>query len=73
MVNRCVCFNQPFENLKCLMELKNLKTFEELKREVVFGEKCKMCVPYVKKMIETGKTMFPYIPNAQEVKSLLKS
>ncbi len=55
------------------MELKNLKTFEELKGEVVFGEKCKMCVPYVQKMIETGKTMFPYIPNVQEVKSLLKS
>lgn len=73
MVTRCVCFNQSFEDLKRIMASKNLTTFESLKCEVVFGEKCKMCVPYVQKMIETGKTMFPYIPNAQEVKSLLKT
>lgn len=55
------------------MAEKNLTTFEALKGEVVFGEKCKMCVPYVQKMIETGKTVFPCIPNVQEVKSLLKT
>jgi hypothetical protein len=55
------------------MQEKNLASFEELKCEVVFGEKCKMCVPYVHKMIETGKTVFPYIPNFNEVKALMKS
>lgn len=54
------------------MNANNLSTFEELKAAVVFGEKCKMCVPYVRKMIETGKTAFPYVPNASEVNSLLK-
>ncbi|MCS6989775.1 MAG: (2Fe-2S)-binding protein [Chloroherpetonaceae bacterium] len=73
VVTRCVCFNQSFESLKAIMKAKNLSTFEELKTEVVFGEKCKMCVPYVRKMIETGKTAFPYVPNVQEIKSLLKA
>lgn len=40
----------------------NLKTFEELKKHITFGENCQLCVPYVKKMIQTGKTEFEYIP-----------
>ena len=35
-----------------------LTTFEELKQHIFFGENCKLCVPYVRQMIKTGKTEF---------------
>jgi len=35
-----------------------LKSFEELKKHITFGENCKLCVPYVLQMIRTGKTEF---------------
>lgn len=43
----------------------NFKTFDELKQHITFGENCQLCVPYVKKMIETGKTEFEYIPQSE--------
>lgn len=38
----------------------NIATFEELKKFITFGENCKLCIPYVKLMIRTGKTEFEY-------------
>ncbi len=61
MVTRCVCFSKTFAELKALMQQRNLRTFEELKAAVMFGEQCKQCLPYVRKMVETGETAFPPI------------
>ena len=35
-----------------------LMTFDELKKHISFGENCKLCMPYIKLMIQTGKTEF---------------
>lgn len=46
--------------MKQVMTDNNLTTSEELKQYVTFGENCRLCVPYVKQMIKTGKTEFEY-------------
>jgi bacterioferritin-associated ferredoxin len=40
------------------MRLHGLTTFEELKSVATFGENCRLCEPYIKKMIKTRKTSF---------------
>jgi NAD(P)H-nitrite reductase large subunit len=62
MVTHCICFHKSFAELQALMRLRGLSTFDEIKCHALFGENCKMCVPYVKKMIETGETVFPILP-----------
>jgi bacterioferritin-associated ferredoxin len=58
MVTRCVCCSKTFAELKAVMQQRNLRTVEELKAAVRFGENCKQCFPYIRKMIETGETAF---------------
>ncbi|MFN3393801.1 MAG: hypothetical protein ACK41G_07285 [Candidatus Thermochlorobacter sp.] len=41
-----------------MMQQRNLRTFEQLKSEVVLGENCQLCVAYVHAMIATGQTAF---------------
>lgn len=60
-VTRCVCFNITFKELKEISDKNNCKNILELKQFVVFSQKCKLCLPYVEKMFETGKTEFEII------------
>jgi bacterioferritin-associated ferredoxin len=60
MVDRCVCFNRFFSEMQQVMIHNNIKTFEELKKYITFGENCSLCVPYVELMIKTGRTEFEY-------------
>jgi NAD(P)H-nitrite reductase large subunit len=59
MVDRCVCFNKTFKELKITAGLHGCTTIPELKKYVIFSENCKLCVPYIEKMLETGETEFP--------------
>ncbi len=68
MVDRCVCFNRLFSEMQQIMVHKRLNTFEELKRYITFGENCKLCEPYVKLMISTGRTEFEPIEISGEKK-----
>jgi len=52
--------------MQLVMIHNNLKTFEELKQYIQFGENCKLCVPYVKLMIKTGKTEFEPMQFSEE-------
>ena len=58
MVDRCVCSNIMFSEMKKIIDNKNLKSFDELKQNVSFGVNCALCVPYVKLIFSTGKTEF---------------
>jgi bacterioferritin-associated ferredoxin len=60
-VDRCICFNTTFEEMKRIMEENNLKTLEELKRVKQVADNCMLCVSYIQKMIETGETEFELI------------
>ena len=58
MVDRCVCFNRTFSEMKEISKKYNLKTISELKKYITYGENCKLCIPYIELMLKTGKTEF---------------
>lgn len=62
MVTRCVCFNKRFTELKRIARRHHARTVEELQEHVRFGLNCQRCHPYVKLMLETGRTVFEVLP-----------
>lgn len=57
-LNRCVCFNQTFAKLKEIAQSNGCDTLEALQGHIPFGENCGLCRPYVRRMLQTGETVF---------------
>lgn len=60
-ITKCICYDTTFSQMKKIMQKNNLKTLDELKDIKVVAANCRLCVPYINKMIETGKTEFDNI------------
>ena len=60
-IDRCVCFQVLFSELKKLALTTGAGTIEELQRETEFGLRCRLCHPYVRRMLRTGETVFSEI------------
>lgn len=60
-IDRCLCFQRTFTDLQTIAHQAQASTLEELQRHVQFGEKCRLCHPYVKDMLKTGRTVFHQI------------
>jgi len=64
-IDRCLCFNRTFADLQKHAQEMNptqgVISLEELQKQVVFGLKCKLCHPYVRRMLRTGETVFHQI------------
>jgi len=60
-ITRCVCYDKTFAELKRLADEHGCKTVEELQRYVEFGLNCKLCHPYVRRMLRSGETVFSEI------------
>lgn len=60
-IYRCVCFEVTFYELKLLAESSGATSIVELQDQVAFGHNCKMCHPYVRRMLKTGETSFSEI------------
>ena len=58
MVDRCLCFNKKFSQIKEIVDKNNIRDITELKKYVLFGDNCRLCLPYVERMLKTGKTEF---------------
>jgi len=58
MVTRCVCFDVSFARMKELIDARGLQSPEELRACIQFGEKCKLCAPFVERIFESGETEF---------------
>lgn len=58
MVDRCVCYDKTFAEMKSVIDEQGLSSFDELKNHITFAENCRLCVPYVELVIKTGKTVF---------------
>ena len=63
LIDRCICFDVKFSEVKKIMEENDLKTIEEIQKLIDVSKNCKLCRPYIEKMIETGETEFNYIIN----------
>jgi len=62
-VTKCVCYDTTFEEMKEIMEKNNIGTIDELRKIKPVASNCKLCLPYINKMIETGKIKFEVITN----------
>lgn len=57
-VERCVCFRRTFTELLAVARATGAATLEELQEETEFGLSCRLCNPYVRRMLVTGETVF---------------
>lgn len=58
-VDRCVCHNLTFEQLKALaVQLGPDTTVDELVEQTAAGTGCSLCRPYLALMLQTGRTRF---------------
>jgi len=60
-IDRCYCYQQTFAALKDVAEETGVDSVEALQAHVTFGENCQLCHPYVRRMFETGQTVFEEI------------
>lgn len=60
-IDRCYCFEQRFADLKDVAQETGAQTVEALQEHVTFGENCRLCHPYVRRMLRTGETTFDRI------------
>lgn len=58
LVNRCICHDTSFEEIKEHSEKNGFTTVKELQVEGLCITKCKMCAPYLELMLKTGETSF---------------
>lgn len=61
LINRCVCYNIKFSEVKKIMGENNLTTIDEVKNIIDVSKKCQLCRPYLERMLKTGETEFSYI------------
>ncbi len=57
-VDRCVCFDRPFVELLAIARARDATSLEALQEETDFGLACRICNPYVRRMLRTGQTTF---------------
>lgn len=62
-VDRCVCFDRPFVELLQIARASGIATLEHLQEETDFGLACRICNPYVRRMLRTGQTTFDVLLN----------
>lgn len=57
-ITRCVCFDKTFAELKAIAQREGATTIDQLQARIDFGFNCKLCHPYVRRMLRTGETEF---------------
>jgi bacterioferritin-associated ferredoxin len=64
MIDRCVCYDRTFAELKRIATREGAKTVEELQHHVEFGLNCRLCHRYVREMLTAGKTEFDFLDSS---------
>lgn len=57
-IDRCLCFGKPFADLADVAAETGAATVPDLQEHALFGRKCALCHPYVRRMLRTGQTVF---------------
>lgn len=63
-IDRCYCYQRTFGELKVIAERTESDSVSELQEHVTFGENCRLCHAYVERMLQTGRTRFDEIVDA---------
>ena len=61
LIDKCICFNVKFSEVKKIMEDNNFTTIEEVQSVIDVSKNCLLCRPYIERMMQTGETEFDYI------------
>lgn len=57
-IDRCYCSKKLFADLKKVADATGANSVPALQRHVSFGKNCRLCHPYVRRMLDTGQTVF---------------
>lgn len=57
-IDRCYCFQQTFAALKDVAQETGAENVAALQEHVTFGQQCKLCHPYIRRMLRTGEMVF---------------
>lgn len=58
MVDRCICSDISFEEVKKIGEERGFTGIREFQEEEICAVHCELCRPYLELMLETGRTRF---------------
>ncbi|PSQ85079.1 MAG: (2Fe-2S)-binding protein [Bacteroidetes bacterium QS_1_65_9] len=65
-IDRCYCYEVRFTRLKRVAEETEARSVEALQEHVTFGANCRLCHPYVRRMLRTGETVFEEVIRAED-------
>ncbi len=57
-IDRCACFGKTFAELQAVARDRGVRDATALQAHVTFGRQCRLCLPYVRRMLATGETVF---------------
>ena len=57
-IDRCLCYDRTFAELKATAAREDVRSVAALQQHVIFGQNCKLCHPYVRRMMRTGQVVF---------------
>lgn len=57
-VKKCICYDRSFEEIKEYAEKHDISSIAELRDRNYCSNGCRLCGPYIKKMLETGQVEF---------------
>lgn len=61
MVTRCICDDITFAEIKKISAQRGYVNVHQLADAQICANNCKMCIPYIHRMLKTGKTAFKEI------------
>lgn len=65
-IDRCFCFNRTFQELKSVADATGATSVADIQDVVDFGHNCKLCHPYVRRMLRTGEVTFDAIVREED-------
>ena len=65
-IDRCMCFGRTFAELKQIAAATGADSVAALQQHAVFGQRCALCHPYVRRMLRTGEVVFDTIVTAED-------
>ena len=65
-IDRCFCYATTFAELKAVADATGAASVAELRQHATFGANCRLCHPYVRRMLRTGETVFHEIVTARD-------
>ena len=65
-IDRCFCYSTTFAELKAVADATGAASVPALQEHATFGQRCKLCHPYARRMLRTGQTVFQEIVTARD-------